>query len=39
LSKRVYSEAYASVRFAAEELDPLDVTLKLRLPADHAHRR
>ena len=39
LPKRVYSEAYASVRFAAEDLDPLHVTLQLRLPADHMHRR
>ncbi len=39
LPKRVYSEAYASVRFAAEDLDPLRVTLRLRLPADHMHRR
>ena len=39
MPKRVYSEAYASVRFAAEDLDPLHVTLRLRLPADHTHRR
>lgn len=37
--KRIYSEAYASVRFAAEDLDPLHVTQQLRLPADHTHRR
>jgi hypothetical protein len=35
----VYFRAYASVRFAAADLDPLDVTLRLRLPADHTHRR
>jgi len=39
LRKRIYSEAYASVRLAAEDLDPLQVTLKLRLPADHVHGR
>ena len=33
------TEAYASVRIYGERLDPLDVTLALRLPADHTHRR
>jgi hypothetical protein len=37
--KRVFTAAYASVRFAAVDLDPLDVTLRLRLPPDHNHRR
>ena len=36
--KRVYDRAYASVRFWADELDPLAVTLALRLPPDHTHR-
>jgi hypothetical protein len=39
MPRRIYSRAYASVRFAAVDLDPLDVTLRLRLPADHTHRR
>jgi len=39
VSKRVYVRAYASVRFAAVDLDPLDVTLRLKLPPDHTHRR
>ena len=38
MPKRFYSEAYASVPFAAEDLDPLHVTLQLRLPPDHTHR-
>jgi hypothetical protein len=29
---------YASVRFSGEKLDPLTVTLALRLPPDHTHR-
>ena len=36
--KRVYEVAYASVRFMAADLDPLSVTLALRLPPDHVHR-
>jgi len=36
--KRVYDRAYASVRFSADKLDPLTVTLALRLPPDHTHR-
>lgn len=38
LPKRVYSRAYASVRFYADTLDPLTVTLALRLPPDQTHR-
>lgn len=38
MPKRVYDRAYASVRFWAEKLDPLKVTLALRLPPDHTHR-
>lgn len=38
LPKRVYDRAYASVRFCGDSLDPLTVTLALRLPADHVHR-
>ena len=38
MPKRVYDRAYASVRFSGEKLDPLTVTLALRLPADHVHR-
>jgi hypothetical protein len=38
LPKRVYSRAHASVRFTADRLDPLNVTLALRLPPDHTHR-
>jgi Domain of unknown function (DUF4279) len=37
--ERVYKEAHASVRLTGEDLDPLEVTLALRLPADHVHRR
>jgi hypothetical protein len=36
---RTYQRAHASVRFFGESLDPLDVTLALRLPPDHVHRR
>jgi hypothetical protein len=35
---RVYTRAFAGVRFYAEDLDPLDVTMRLRLPADATHR-
>ncbi len=38
LTKRVYIRAHASVRFMANDLDPLDVTKSLRLPPDHQHR-
>ncbi|MBC8106232.1 MAG: DUF4279 domain-containing protein [Anaerolineae bacterium] len=38
MGKRVYTDAHAAVRFFAPTLDPLDVTLALRLPADHTHR-
>jgi Domain of unknown function (DUF4279) len=36
--RRVYDEAHAAVRFWSETLDPLTVTLALRLPPDHTHR-
>lgn len=36
--QRIYTEAYASLRFVAKNLDPLDVTLILRLPPDETHR-
>jgi len=38
LPKRVYTRAYASVRFIAPQLDPLDITQALQLPPDHQHR-
>lgn len=38
MPKRVYERAYASVRICGPDLDPLDVTLALRLPPDHVHR-
>jgi len=38
MPKRVYSRAYASVRFTSPSLDPLIVTKVLRLPPDHQHR-
>lgn len=38
MSKRVYGRGYASVRFCGQSLDPLHVSLALRLPADHCHR-
>ena len=38
MAQRVYEEAYASARIFGEHLDPLDVTVALRLPADHTHR-
>jgi hypothetical protein len=37
-AKRVYDRAYATVRFSADKLDPLTVTISLRLPSDHIHR-
>lgn len=33
-----YDCAYASARFHSESLDPLAITLALRLPADESHR-
>lgn len=39
MSKRVYTDAYATVRFSSTDLDPADVTAALRLPPDHTHRR
>src|SRR5438067_1736607 len=39
MTKHVYDRAYASVRFWSETLDPLTVTLALRLPPDHTHRK
>ena len=38
MPKRIYSHAYASVRFIAPNLDPLIVTKALKLPPDHQHR-
>lgn len=38
MAEQDLNEAYASVRFMGPTLDPLDVTLALRLPYDHAHR-
>jgi hypothetical protein len=38
MPKRVYSHAYASIRFMGPTLDPLDVTKSLLLPPDHQHR-
>lgn len=38
MPKRVYDRASASVRFCAGQLDPLKITLALRLPPDHTHR-
>ena len=38
MPKRVYSRAYASVRFIGPTLDPLNITRALRLPPDHQHR-
>ncbi len=39
MPKRVYTNAHVSVRFMGDTLDPLDVTLALRLPYDHIHRK
>jgi len=36
--ERVYKRAYATFRICGPALDPLDVTLALRLPPDHTHR-
>ena len=38
MPKRVYSHAYASIRFMGPTLDPLAVTKILRLPPDNQHR-
>ncbi|PHS15423.1 MAG: hypothetical protein COA78_05020 [Blastopirellula sp.] len=38
MPKRVYSKAYASIRFNGPQLDPLIVTQALKLPPDHQHR-
>ena len=38
MAKRVYTRAYASVRFLGQNLDPLIVTLALQLPPDLMHR-
>ncbi len=38
MPRRSYDQAFASVRFCGDSLDPLTVTLALRLPADHVHR-
>jgi len=38
MPKRVYQRAYATVRFMSKDLDPLLITLALRLPPDHTHR-
>jgi hypothetical protein len=34
----VYTRAYAAARFFGPSLDPLIISLALRLPADHVHR-
>jgi hypothetical protein len=39
MTRRVYTEAHATVRFCAENLDPLDVTLALGYPPSHTHRK
>ena len=38
MPKRIYTAAYASLRLSATDLDPMDVTSRLRLPPDHSHR-
>ena len=38
MPKREYTRAYATVRFMGQSLDPLSVTMALRLPPDHMHR-
>jgi Domain of unknown function (DUF4279) len=35
----LYTHAHASIRFMGDALDPLDVTLLIRLPHDHTHRK
>lgn len=39
MPKRVYDKAYASFRVWGDELDPLNVTLLLRMPPDRAYRQ
>lgn len=39
MPKRVYTRAYASVRFTAPDLDPMFITKALRLPPDRQCRR
>lgn len=36
---RVYKRAHASLRIHGPNVDPLDVTLALKLPPDHVHRQ
>ena len=38
MPRRVYNEAFASIRFCAENLDPSKITMALKLPPDHQHR-
>ena len=38
MARRVYSRAFASVRFMSPKLAPLTITNLLGLPADHQHR-
>ena len=38
MARRVYSRAYASVRFMSPVLDPLTITNLLGIPPDHQHR-
>src|SRR5688572_2664394 len=39
MPKRTCLRAYASARFMGESLDPLDITLALRLPCDLSYRK
>ena len=39
MPKRVYTRAHATVRFMAPDLDPLQITMSLRLPPDIQYRR
>lgn len=39
MPKRIYTRAYASARFWADDLDPLMITQALLLPPDTQHRR
>src|ERR1043165_10275476 len=38
LPRRAYTRAYASFRIFGNTLDPLTVTVALRMPPDHSHR-
>lgn len=38
MPKRVYTRAFASFRVMGEKVDPLSVTLALRMPPDATHR-